>query len=128
MDSFLLTVRVILSLAAVLVLLWWLQRRFAGTTGPGRAKAVTIIGRQGIGQRASIVVVDTGGRRLTLGVTEQNVTVLTDGPAPEPAPETETAPGIRPDQKTWNDTVAGSILAPDTWRRAGKALRGAPRP
>lgn len=128
MDSFLLVVRVVLSLGAVLVLLYWLQRRLAGST-PGRAGAVRIVARQGIGQKASVVVVDTGGRRFTLGVTEQNITVLenTEAPEPDPAdtPEAAAEPGTA--GTAWNSAVAGSILAPDTWRKAGKMFKGAPK-
>ena len=125
MDSLLLTVRVVLSLGAVLVLLFWLQRRLGGGT-PGRAGAVRIVARQGIGQKASIVVLDTGGRRFTLGVTEQNITVLDNTDAPEPEiPEPE-APGADTSAGTkWNEAVSGSILAPDTWRNAAKAIKGA---
>ena len=125
MDSLLLTVRVVLSLGAVLVLLFWLQRRLGGGT-PGRAGAVRIVARQGIGQKASVVVLDTGGRRFTLGVTEQNITVLDNTDAPEPeipdpaAPEADTSAGTK-----WNEAVSGSILAPDTWRNAAKAIKGA---
>lgn len=126
MDSFLLIVRVVLSLGAVLVLLYWLQRRLAGSTA-GRAGTVHIVARQGIGQKASVVVLDTGGRRYTLGVTEQNITVLDNSDAPEPDPADTPAASASPQAAgtAWNDAVAGSILAPETWRRAGKMFKGA---
>jgi len=70
-------VRVVLSLGVVLALLWYLQRRLSrGSLGKTATNAVTVVGRQNIGQKASVVVVDVEGIRLVLGVTEQAVTVL----------------------------------------------------
>ena len=126
MDSFLLIVRVVLSLGAVLLLLFWLQRR-VGTGKAGRAGAVRVVARQGIGQKASVVVLDAGGRRFTLGITEQSITVLenTEAPEPDPADIPETTDGPATAGTAWNKAVAGSALAPDTWRQAGKILKGA---
>jgi flagellar protein FliO/FliZ len=77
MDTFLVAVRVTLSLAVVLGLLWYVQRRVTrGTTAKRNANLVTVVGRQGIGQKASVVVVDIEGTRFVLGVTEQSVNVL----------------------------------------------------
>lgn len=77
MDTFLVAVRVTLSLAVVLGLLWYVQRRVTrGTTAKRNASLVTVVGRQGIGQKASVVVVDIEGTRFVLGVTEQSVNVL----------------------------------------------------
>jgi flagellar protein FliO/FliZ len=83
MDTLLIALRVALSLAAVVGLLWFLQRRVQkGTRRGARASLVTVVGRQGLGQKASVVVVDVEGRRFVLGVTEQSVTVLHDGETP----------------------------------------------
>ncbi|WP_168220002.1 MULTISPECIES: flagellar biosynthetic protein FliO [unclassified Salinibacterium] len=79
--------RVLVSLGAVLALLWWLHRRL--TAGP-RARAaspVSVVAKQGIGAKASIVVIDVEGSRLVLGVTEQSVSVLQSGETPAPAEE-----------------------------------------
>ncbi|MBC7441953.1 MAG: flagellar biosynthetic protein FliO [Ramlibacter sp.] len=87
MDTVVVALRVALSLAAVLGLLWVLQRRLTKTTrGSRSANLVTVVGRQGLGQKASVVVVDIEGRRFVLGVTEQSVSVLHGGdPANSPA-------------------------------------------
>ena len=77
MDTLFLALRVAVSLAAVLGLLWYVQRRLTkGSVGQRSAGLVSVVGRQGIGQKASVVVVDVDGIRFVLGVTEQSVTVL----------------------------------------------------
>ncbi|MGY4856613.1 flagellar biosynthetic protein FliO [Cryobacterium sp. AP23] len=76
MDTVVVALRVVLSLAVVLGLLWVLQRRLSTRSGTRSANVVTIVGRQGLGQKASVVVVDVDGRRFVLGVTEQSISVL----------------------------------------------------
>jgi len=78
-DTVVVALRVILSLAVVLGLLWVLQRRLSRGPGSRAANVVTVVGRQGLGQKASVVVVDVDGRRFVLGVTEQSISVLHDG-------------------------------------------------
>jgi len=78
-DTVVVALRVILSLAVVLGLLWVLQRRLSRGAGSRAANVVTVVGRQGLGQKASVVVVDVDGRRFVLGVTEQSISVLHDG-------------------------------------------------
>lgn len=86
METTLVALRVALSLAAVLGLLWVLQRKLTkGSLGGRTPNLVTVVGRQGVGQKASVVVVDIEGRRFVLGVTEQSVSVLHDGQAPTDA-------------------------------------------
>ena len=79
MDTVVVALRVLLSLAVVLGLLWVLQRRLSRGSGSRAANVVTVVGRQGLGQKASVVVVDVDGRRFVLGVTEQSISVLHDG-------------------------------------------------
>jgi len=85
-DTLFVALRVALSLGVVLALLWVLQKRIAkGGLRPGRASApVTVVARQGIGAKASVVVVDVEGERLVLGVTESSVTVLAAADVPAP--------------------------------------------
>ncbi|WP_314103770.1 flagellar biosynthetic protein FliO, partial [uncultured Frigoribacterium sp.] len=84
MDTLFVALRVALSLGVVLALLWVLQKRLAkGGLRGGRASApVSIVARQGIGAKASVVVVDVEGERLVLGVTESSITVLAAADAP----------------------------------------------
>jgi flagellar protein FliO/FliZ len=55
---------------------------------------IGLVGRQALGPKASVAVVDVGAQRLVLGVSEAGVTLLTtmDAPVPEPEPEPEEAP------------------------------------
>lgn len=77
MDQVFVALRVLLSLAAVVGLLWALQRRITrGARASRTAKLVTVVTRQGISQKASVVVIDVEGKRFLLGVTEHSVTVL----------------------------------------------------
>lgn len=86
-SSVVLGLRVLLSLAVVLGLLWFLGRRLAGS-GAVRARreaAMTVVGRQSLGGRSNLVLVDVAGRRLLLGVAEHGVSLLTELEVP-PAP------------------------------------------
>ncbi|MGL3200535.1 MULTISPECIES: flagellar biosynthetic protein FliO [Curtobacterium] len=92
MDTAVIVLRVALSLGVVLALMWVLHRvsrkKLVGGKAHGRrAASVEVVGRQGIGGKASVVVVDVEGERLVLGVTEHGVSLLTSGQAPAPAPE-----------------------------------------
>ena len=86
MDALILGLRVFVALGAVLGLMWLLQRRLGNGTGRRRAdRALTVVSRQSVGQKASIVVVDTAGQRFLLGVTEHAVNVLHTGDIPAEA-------------------------------------------
>ena len=97
MDTLVIALRVALSLGVVLALMWVLHRRMAkGQFGAGKARgrrsaSVEVVARQGIGGKASVVVVDVEGERLVLGVSEHGVALLTSGQAP--APELTIVPG-----------------------------------
>jgi len=87
MDTLVLILRVALSLAAVLGLLWVLQKRLGkGARVRKAGGGLAVVARQGLGRKASVVLLETDGRRLLLGVTEHSVTVLQAGEG-----ETETA-------------------------------------
>ncbi|MUK01414.1 hypothetical protein GM708_05430 [Vibrio cholerae] len=83
MDVVVLALRVLLSLGVVLALLFVLHRKVSKING-NRAGAglVSVVARQGIGAKASMVVVDAEGTRFYLGVTEQSVSVLHSTAAP----------------------------------------------
>ncbi|MFD1211459.1 FliO/MopB family protein, partial [Arthrobacter sp. GCM10027362] len=86
MDTFVLALRVLLSLAVVLGLLWVLQRRFSGgAAGSAGDVPLTVLSRRNISPKAAVVVVETDGKRFLLGVTEQSVNVLHASNAPEGA-------------------------------------------
>ena len=121
MDTAVLAVRTILSLAVVLGLIWYAGRRLDDSTSGrggdgmlagwvrkaggvvgrapvrGRRRAerpapvVAVVGRQAIGPKASVAVVDVGGQRLVLGVSEAGVSLLTTVEVPVEAPVAEVA-------------------------------------
>ena len=80
MDTFLVGLRVVLALAAVLGLVWFTGRKLNGTPGVRKARTMplTIIGRQSLGKGSGIALVEVAGRVLLLGIGDQGVRVLTE--------------------------------------------------
>ncbi|MFZ3453281.1 FliO/MopB family protein [Arthrobacter sp. 7Tela_A1] len=150
-ESAVLALRVLVSLSVVLGLLWWLQRRLVrGRSSAGAEAPIRVISRQAISPKASVVVVETGGQRFLLGVTEASVNVLNTTDAdPEPAADAAFADSLQGaresagaaegimadgDLPRRRDTrraapaqgpsvLNGSILSPDTWRQSAAFLR-----
>ncbi len=84
METLLLVVRVGLSLAAVLALLWWLSRRMRASTSIRRREGLAIVGRQQLSRHSGVAVVEAAGRRLVVGYTDQGISLLHDaGELPE---------------------------------------------
>ncbi len=147
MDSLILGLRVLVALGAVLGLIWVLQRRLLKGKAKGRRRAnttLTVVSRQTVGQKASVVVVDAGDKRFLLGVTEHAINVLHSGDVPVEVPENSPAPesfadifrdaggsGLtrrseihRRSELDKAQPMHGSILAGSTWRQAAEAIRG----
>ncbi|PJJ73276.1 flagellar protein FliO/FliZ [Diaminobutyricimonas aerilata] len=95
MDTIFLALRVLVSLAAVLAVIWYVQRRWARGRGAGHRKDIRVVSRQGVGSKASVAVVEVDGTRFLLGVTEQSVNVLNATPLQQPELQAvPTAPGF----------------------------------
>jgi flagellar protein FliO/FliZ len=81
-DTFLLALRVVVSLGVVIGAIWFVQRRVSRGSGGPRAKRagkpMSVIARQNLGPKASVAVVEFGGKRFLLGVTEHGIAVLDD--------------------------------------------------
>ncbi|GAA1442062.1 FliO/MopB family protein [Leifsonia poae] len=93
MDTVFVALRVLVVLGVIVTVLWYVQRRVTkGKRGARRGNAVTVVGRQGVGAKASVVVVDVDGTRFVLGVTERAVNVLHSGDRPVDAEVTRLAP------------------------------------
>jgi flagellar protein FliO/FliZ len=143
-DALTLVLRVVLSLAFVVLVLWYIQKRVSkGPRGTRAGDPLTIVSRRGLGQKSSVVIVETDGKRFMLGVTEQSVSVLytSDAPAPEPAAapstgkvfalklaaatgaEGEGIPPVRRHRQRQPSPLDGSVLSPGTWKQAGAAIR-----
>jgi flagellar protein FliO/FliZ len=141
-DVVILALRVLLSLGAVLALLLLLHRRLSKMNG-NRAGAgiVSVVARQGIGAKASVVVLDAEGTRFYLGVTEQSVSVLHSSAAPralqavsEPDAESTTTPvrqtvpesadtGFAASLRLATSTLPGNTHPEPGTRRAARAAR-----
>ncbi|MFF8345034.1 flagellar biosynthetic protein FliO [Cellulosimicrobium funkei] len=115
--------RVAFSLAVVLGLLWVSYRVASKTSRSaprGRQEQLTVVARQGLSQKSAAVLLEAGGRRYLLGVTESSVTVI-DGPTPVPsdvpptAVTTVTAADATPgaptsDEPSFDDAVTAARL------------------
>lgn len=129
MDTVFLALRVLLSLAAVLGVIWYAQRRISRGNRARAGKTINVVGRQGIGAKASVAVIDMDGKRFLLGVTEHQVTILHTSDAPVAPAEAfsqalEEQTGEKPAAlEPVKGPLAGSILSADTWRRAFASLR-----
>lgn len=132
MDTLFLALRVILSLAAVLGVIWYAQRKISKGTRAKQGKTITVVGRQGVGAKASVAVIDVDGKRFLLGVTEHSVNILHTSDTPEAPAEafsrvlTEEGGDVEVGavKPVGSSTaLAGSILSADTWRRAFASLK-----
>lgn len=126
METLFLVLRVAVSLGVVLAVIWFAHRRITASRARTRtASLVTVVARQSLAPKASMVVVDADGRRLMLGVTEHGVSVLSDRPAPEAVPVfddvlaaasvAETTPAFTP---ATHGLRRGSIRSAETWKRS----------
>jgi flagellar protein FliO/FliZ len=87
-DTLFVALRVLVVLGVIVTVLWVVQRRVTKGRRSGRGRrgnAVTVVGRQGVGPKASVVVVDVDGNRFVLGVTERQVSVLHTSDRPQDA-------------------------------------------
>jgi flagellar protein FliO/FliZ len=84
-DTLLLALRVVVSLGVVIGAIWFVQRRVnrGGTKARRAGKPLSVVARQNLGPKASIAVVEFGGKRFLLGVTEHGIAVLDDSAVAE---------------------------------------------
>ena len=148
MDTLVIALRVALSLGVVLALMWALHRRMqkgqfgAGRTRGRRSASLEVVARQGIGGKASVVVVDVDGQRLVLGVAEHGVTLLTSGQAPAPDLTIVTGPVALPTADAFraeldrqdeggaglpSDTAAAAAVSDEVLPLRPRGRRAAPR-
>ncbi|WP_323102053.1 flagellar biosynthetic protein FliO [Intrasporangium sp. YIM S08009] len=125
MEPLVLGLRVLVSLAAVFGLMWLLHRRLRAGTPGLRAKVLSVVARQTVGPKASVVLVDTDGKRFLLGVTEHGISVLHTADVPEPVVPVVAAPalpaagsGADADPDPDHDAVPGDSLPVTATRRS----------
>jgi len=115
--SFLVVLRVVLSLGVVLGLLAaaakFAGRRGLATAGPRAVAKVEVVARHGLGRNSSVVVVRAMERALVLGVTETSVTLLADADAGVLVVDEPVAPGAPP----------GMVDRPSAWKVALEQVR-----
>ncbi|RKR75552.1 FliO/MopB family protein [Frondihabitans australicus] len=130
MDTLFVGLRVVVSLGAVLALLWVIQRKVSKSGSVAKkAKHISVVARQGISGKASVAVIDVDGARYVLGVTEQSVNVLSVGEAPQEARVTPIAP-VAPAAPSFAETLAAQATstATTTATTAGTAVVAEPAP
>ncbi|MCU1570981.1 MAG: hypothetical protein JWR33_1722 [Naasia sp.] len=112
MDTVFLALRVLVSLAAVLAVIWFAHRWITGgAKARPKGRHITVIAKQSLGAKASVAVVETDGKRFLLGVTEHAVTVLDSAPIPPELVAVQTTP-----------------IPVGSFQRALAAARSAPQP
>jgi flagellar protein FliO/FliZ len=86
-DNILLALRVVVSLAVVIGAIWFVRRRSArgGARTKRAGKPMSVVARQNLGPKASLAVIEFGGKRFLLGVTEHGISVLDNGMVEEAA-------------------------------------------
>lgn len=153
METIGLVLRVVVSLAIVLALIWAFAR-VRKRVAPKGASALNIVSKVPVSKRGALLLVEVGNRTLLLGSTDESISLLTEV---QPADEEEApkqqrtsvdfsaildewrVPGdeLPPIPKEELDEVlstslpaqraesplAGSVLSPTTWRQFTQVLR-----
>ena len=134
-----------ISLAVVLGLMWFIARASRKPLKARAAGALTVLARQQLSRGSSVAVVRVADKALVIGVTENQVTLLTETDlaamtealAPveavsrTPVDLTEGADGVGTelaavtelDSARGRTALAGSALSPATWKQTVDFLR-----
>jgi flagellar protein FliO/FliZ len=145
MDTVFTALRVAVSLALIIGLLWFVQRKSAKWARGKSRRPITVIGKQSLGGKSRVVIVEADGTHFVLGVTESSVVVLksreatsfaeamaaeedADGndfveslaaPVALMRPRAGAARGRRAARPSFSD----SITSAETWKKAAQSLR-----
>jgi flagellar protein FliO/FliZ len=150
MDTVAMIGRLLVSLAAVLGVMWLLARRLRKGGRAKDTRLIDVLGRQQLSRNAAVAVVRVGEQALVIGVTDAQVSVLgetdlgaaqamvaasTSTPVKRTAPTVRTTgavPAGRHATPAADDAGAppaprspltGSALSPHTWKQAVESLR-----
>jgi flagellar protein FliO/FliZ len=146
-DTFGLLLRLVLSLAAVVGLMWLAARLVRGQIGGAGGAVLEVIARQQVGRGASVAVVRVADQAIVVGITESKVNLIaqTDLAAVEAAQaradaergvvrepldgtSTQNFVGVSQAAREAGPTrpsggLQGSIVSPSTWRQAVNVVR-----
>ena len=152
MDTFWLVLRVVVSLAVVLGLIWALAR-VRKRVGPAGSDVVTVMSKIPVTKKGSVLLVKAGEQTLLLGATDTQISLLASVELPEEEQEAKEErtpvdiqslmeqihPGHAPAaiaadpasigrasnrSGSGNDgPLSGSILSPSTWRQLTDLLK-----
>jgi flagellar protein FliO/FliZ len=148
MDTVTMVGRLLVSLAAVLGLMWFVGRRVrkGGKSKTKNSRLIDVLGRQQLSRNSSVAVVRVGEQALIIGVSDGNVNILgeTDlgaaqaivasGEIARPRGRTERstattgshrAPALVDNASTTEQrgALSGSALSPQTWKQTIESLR-----
>jgi flagellar protein FliO/FliZ len=148
METVTLIGRLLISLAAVLGLMWVIARRVKRPLRGRSAGLLDVLGRKQLSRTASVAVVRVLDQALIIGITDGQVSLIgetdlaaaeaaIEAPAParpRPTPaKVDLATKIGPDGRILLDgqprvaarpsALTGSALSPSTWRQAVGTLR-----
>ncbi|MDZ4826747.1 MAG: flagellar biosynthetic protein FliO [Actinomycetota bacterium] len=120
-------VRLALSLAVVLGLMWFMARVMQKKGfAPGARRASTrgadveLLSRKPLGKHASIAVIRAGGRAMVVGITEHSVTKLDDADIEEI--DLEEVEGKKADGQ-WTANAKGPRSSSPTWKAMLEQVR-----
>jgi flagellar protein FliO/FliZ len=100
MDGLVVVLRVLVSLAVVVALVWYLARRLGrGHADASREAEVRVLDRHSLSKHAGVAVVAAGDRRLLVGFADAGVQLITElrpvPTLPQPMSATPAAPPAR---------------------------------
>jgi flagellar protein FliO/FliZ len=142
MDTLWLILRLGLSFALVLGLIWGLAR-IKKRVSPTNAGTIQVLSKIPVSRKGSLLLVEVGGKKLMIGATDNNISLISVVDiVPEIQELKEERRPVELDsymmemldpaevdalaslKKTQSDSkLAGSVLSPDTWRQLAETLR-----
>lgn len=149
MDTLFTALRVAVSLALIIGLIWFVQRKSAKwTRGKGR-RPITVIAKQSLGGKSRLVIVEADGTQFVLGVSDTSVVVLKSRDAAsfaealaaedvadavpgdhaasvaslEPVAPLRPRDGAARGRRAAHASFSDSITSLETWRKAAQSLR-----
>ena len=152
MDTFLLVLKLVIALAVVLGLIWGLAR-IKKRISPTNSATIQVLSKIPVSRKGSLLLVEVGGKKLMIGATDNNISLLSEIDMLPETPETNEvrhpvqldsfmlqhsdspeAIGFNLDlldkdaiaslkNSQADSALAGSVLSAHTWRQLAATLR-----